>query len=145
LLGDISLGIKGTLGEFEITLESAVKFCQALVQVVLQLVHDRDMLIRLPVQVWVLKCLVDATLGELLQGRLESMSNGLVSGLEIPLTLVGGLDARVGKVLCSTSSRTSAAWLGGRGFGDGSVGTTTAAASSTTSTTASPSSASAAG
>lgn len=114
LVHDVALSIVSAFSQIEVTLETLVILSEHLVEVVLELLNNGLVLVAVLVHVRLLQHLIHAALGELLQCRLESMGNSLISGLEVPLTLVGSLDARVGKVLCPTSSRASTTRLGGR-------------------------------
>lgn len=134
LLGHVIVSAMHVLGELKIPIQTVLVFSQLALEIGLELTDDGEVLIRVSVCVWVLDGLVDAALGELLQRGFERMSNRLVRGLEVPLALVSSLDARVREVLCSASSRSAAAGLGGRRFGHSSTRATTTATTSSTAT-----------
>lgn len=82
-----------------------------LLKIQLQLINDWLMLICKPECLWLLQNLIGAALGQLLQGRLDGMSNSLVSGLEVALAFIRRLDTGIRKALGSTSSNASTSSL----------------------------------
>lgn len=101
--GHVIIGMEHVVGQLHVLFEAALVLGQLALQPLIEFVDDVQVVLRGLVRFRVPYGLVDAPVGELLEHRLESVGDGLVRGLEVALPLIGGLNARIGKVLCPTS------------------------------------------
>lgn len=119
LLGKILVSGVIVLGELQVSFETSCMKRELVGEILPKLLHDTTVLWVLLIGIRVAEHIVDAALSELGKSRLKSMSDGLISGLEIALTLVSGLNAGVCKMLCTAPAKTASAARCGGSLCDG--------------------------
>lgn len=116
LLDKILFSLEAVLGSLQLILQALVAQVYLMVKVVLKLVDDGYMFAGQLIRIRTLQHVVDGPLSELLQGRLQGQSHGLIVGLQVPLSLIGSLYTRVGEVLDSSSARDASTTRGSGGL-----------------------------
>lgn len=108
LVSNIRLGVVAPLGTLLPMVESGVMLGDDGVVSLLELGNHAHLIGILVVEVTV-EHLVDLPGTEILEGRLDSVGDHLIGGLEVALAVISGLDARVCEVLDSATASGSAA------------------------------------
>ncbi len=108
-LSDVDFSIISVLGKLEVNVATAAMLGYPVVKLFLELTSNGFVLGDVLEELGLLQNVVNGALGELLEGGLEGMGDGLVDGFEMALALIGGLDARICKALCTASARATAA------------------------------------
>lgn len=109
-MGDFCLSLVALFGAVLFIVQGGVMLGDDGVKSLLELSGDAHHDGRRIVGVVVVEQLIDLSCTEMLEGGLDSVGNHLICGLEVALTVIGGLNAHVCEILDSAASGWSPAW-----------------------------------